>query len=205
MRRRLAWLSFAVASLVVVAFLFPVAILIRNQAQNRALSGAERDVGSLAAAMAVAGSADSGAAISSEFAEAVLVAFGTPAELSIIFPDGTVVGEPVGLSASIDQARRGAAFTARAEGGVEVLIPVLLPDAPVAEGSVVVRTFVTDRDLSRGVNIAWMMLAGLGVFIIGVAVFAADRLGRFHRRVGLCAICRQSLLLHKLGVEEQSW
>ena len=178
MRRRLAWLSFAVASLVVVAFLFPVAILIRNQAQNRALSGAERDVGSLAAAMAVAGSADGGGTISSEFAEAVLVAFGTPTGLSIIFPDGTVVGEPVGHSASIDQARRGAAFTARAEGGAEVLIPVLLPDAPVAEGSVVVRTFVPDRDLSRGVNIAWMMLAGLAVFIIGVAVFAADRLGR---------------------------
>ncbi len=178
MRRRLAWLSFAVASLVVVAFLFPVAILIRNQAQNRALSGAERDVGSLAAAMAVAGSADSGATISAEFAEAVLLAFGAPEGLSIILPDGIVVGEPVDMSASIEQARRGAAFTARAVGGAEVLIPVLLPDAPVTEGAVVVRTFVSDHDLSRGVDVAWMMLAGLAFFIIGVAVFAADRLGR---------------------------
>jgi signal transduction histidine kinase len=178
MRRRLAWLSFAVASLVVVAFLFPVAILIRNQAQNRALSGAERDVGALAAAMAVAGSVDSNGTISSEFADAVLIAFGTPAGLTIIFPDGSIVGTPVEVSVSIEQARLGAAFTARTDGGAEVLVPVLLPDAPVSEGAVVVRTFVSDEELSRGVNVAWLMLAGLGLFIIVVAVFAADRLGR---------------------------
>ena len=137
-----------------------------------------RDVGSLAAAMAVSGSTDSSATISAEFAEAVLLAFGSPDGLSIILPDATVIGEPVEVSASIDQARLGAAFTARAVGGAEVLIPVLLPDAPVTEGAVVVRTFVSDHDLSRGVDVAWMMLAGLAVFIIGVAVFAADRLGR---------------------------
>lgn len=43
MRRRLAFLSLAVASLVVVAFLVPVGILIRNQAQSTALRSAERD------------------------------------------------------------------------------------------------------------------------------------------------------------------
>ncbi len=178
MRRRLAWLSFAVASLVVVAFLFPVAILIRNQAQNRALSGAERDAGSVAAALAVGGSVSSGDGISPDFGRTVLAAFAEPEGLSIIFPDGTVVGSDVAITPNVNQARRGAAFTAKAEGGAEVLVAVLLPDAPSDDSAIVVRAFVPDAELTSGVAAAWSMLGALGVFLIGVAVFAADRLGR---------------------------
>lgn len=178
MRRRLAWLSFAVASLVVVAFLFPVAILIRNQAQNRALAGAERDVGSVAAALAVSGVVGPGGASTPEFAETVLAAFGDPDGLSVIFPDGTVVGTPVEPSASISQAQRGAAFSATVEGGAEVLAAVLSPDGPTEDNAIVVRSFVPDEELTRGVLAAWLMLGALGLFLIGVAVLAADRLGR---------------------------
>jgi len=178
MRRRLAWLSFAVASLVVVAFLFPVAILIRNQAQNRALSGAERTVGSVAAALAVGGFVGLDGSITPEFAEIVLAAFDNPDGLSVIFPDGTVVGEPVAMSPSIEQAQKGAAFTAKIDGGAEVLIPVLGPDSTVTDEAVVVRAFVPDEELTRGVAAAWAMLAGLGAFLILVAMVAADRLGR---------------------------
>ena len=78
MRRRLALLSLAVASLVVVAFLVPVGLLIRNQAQTRALSAAERDAQSVAAALAVGGVASPGAGITPEFAQTVLDAFGNP-------------------------------------------------------------------------------------------------------------------------------
>ena len=42
MRRRIALLSLAVTSLVVISFLIPLALLVRNQAENRALSRAER-------------------------------------------------------------------------------------------------------------------------------------------------------------------
>jgi signal transduction histidine kinase len=178
MRRRLAWLSFAVASLVVVAFLFPVGILIRNQAQNRALSGAERDAGSVAAALAVGGSVGIDGSITPEFAVIVLAAFDNPDGLSVIFPDGTVVGAPVEPSQSIEQAQRGAAFTAKIDGGAEVLIPVLGPDSTVTDVAVVVRALVSDEDLTRGVATAWAMLAGLGVFLILFAMLAADRLGR---------------------------
>ncbi len=178
MRRRLAWLSFAVASLVVVASLFPVAILIRNQAQNRALAAAERDAGSVAAALAVAGAVAPEASITPEFAETVLTAFGNPTGLSVVFPDGTVVGAPAEVTPSIEQARLGAAFTVRIDDGAEVLVPVLLPDAATDPEAVVVRAFVPDSELTRGVATAWLMLAALGVFLIAVAVFAADRLGR---------------------------
>ena len=178
MRRQLALLSLAVASLVVVAFLVPVGILIRNQAQTRALSSAERDAQSVAAALAVAASAAPNGVITPEFAEAVLARFGNPPGLSIVFFEGTVVGDPVVPSPNVDQARRGAAFTASTEGGAEVLVPVLLPDTPDSDGTVVVRAFVPDSELRKGVALAWVMLFGLGIAIIAIALFAADWLGR---------------------------
>jgi hypothetical protein len=131
MRRRLALLSLAVASLVVVAFLIPVGILIRNQAQTRALSSAERDAQSVAAAIAVLAPASPRGVVTPEYARAVLGRFGNPAELSVIFVDDTVVGGVAVPSRNVEQARRGAAFTAAVEGGAEVLVPVLLPDALV--------------------------------------------------------------------------
>lgn len=178
MRRQLALLSLAVATLVVVAFLVPVAILIRNQAQTSALSSAERDAQSVAAALAVAASASPSGAITPELAEAVLARFGDPEGLSIIFSNGTVVGDPVEPSANVEQARLGAAFTAAVDGGAEVLVPVLLPDTPDSEGTVVVRAFVPDEELTEGVTQAWLMLFGLGIAIILIAMFAADWLGR---------------------------
>ena len=178
MRRSIALLSFAVASLVVVAFLVPVGILIRNQAQTSALSAAERDAQSVAAAIAVAGTAESGRDVSEEFANDVYVAFGEPEYLSIILPDGTVVGAPTDVSANIELARLGTAFTAKVDDGAEVLVPVLFPDTPEASGTVVVRAFVPDDQLAEGVSVAWAMLVGLGIAIIGISLFFADRLGR---------------------------
>ncbi len=175
MRRRLAFLSIAVASLVVVAFLVPIAILIRNQAQARALSDAERDAQSVAAALAVVGT-DEG--ITPQLADAILTAFGNPEGLSVIFVSGEVVGAPVDSEENLGQAQGGAAFTAKTQDGAEVLVPVLTADAPIQGETVVVRAFVSDEELSRGVPLAWAMLIGLGVFLIGVAVIAADRLGR---------------------------
>ncbi|GMQ94197.1 MAG: HAMP domain-containing sensor histidine kinase [Acidimicrobiia bacterium] len=175
MRRRLAFLSLAVASLVVVAFLFPVAILIRNQAQTRALSDAERDAQSVATALAVVGT-DEG--ITPELADAILTAFGYPDDLSVIFVSGEIVGTPIGSLEHLGQAQSGAAFTAKTKGGAEVLVPVLTADAPIQGDTVVVRAFVSDEALSKGVLVAWAMLFGLGLFLIAIATFAADRLGR---------------------------
>ena len=184
MRRRLALLSLAVASLVVVAFLLPLGILLRNQAQTRALAGAERDAQSVAAALAVAGFGASGESIDNAFAETILAAFGNPVGLSIIFDERNIVGTEVVWSNSIEQSQRGAAFTAKTDDGAEVLVPVLVPDpvlspgVPAVDATVVVRAFVTDDELTQGVALAWAMVLGLGVFLIAVALFAADMLGR---------------------------
>jgi signal transduction histidine kinase len=175
MRKSLALLSLAVASLVVVAFLVPVAILIRNQANTRALSDAERDAQSVAAALAVVG-ADEG--ITPELADAILTSFGNPEGLSVIFVSGEVVGVDIGSAENLGQAQGGAAFTARTDDGAEVLVPVLTADAPIQDETVVVRAFSSDDELSEGVPLAWAMLLGLGLFLVGIATFAADRLGR---------------------------
>jgi len=177
MRRRLATLSLAVTSLVVFAFIIPLALLVRNQAADRALSDAERDAQALAAALAVVGGTDDGGpVVSPESAQAVINAL--PREVSIIFPDGSYRGAPYLDSPNIDVARDGQAFTASAVGGAEVLVPILAADTPQARDTVVVRAFVADDELTEGVALAWVMLAGLGVFLIAVAMLAADRLGR---------------------------
>ena len=136
---------------------------------------AERDVQSVAAALAVVGTYEG---ITPDLAEAILKAFDNPDDLSAIFVSGRVVGAPIRSTENIGQARRGAAFTAKTDGGAEVLVPVLTADAPIQGDAVVVRAFVSDQDLSEGVVVAWAMLMGLGVFLIVVAVLAADGLGR---------------------------
>ncbi|CAN5290862.1 HAMP domain-containing sensor histidine kinase [soil metagenome] len=184
MRRQLAMVSLAVILLVVVAFLVPLALVVRNQAADRALSRAERDVQAIAAALAVA-PATMGAEISRELAADVLRAFGGESNFTVVFPDGRTVGRDFEPSPALAQARRGTAFSTTIEGGYEVLVPVLdtfdLPTPGEVEPpmrTVVVRTEVPDGELRRGVTTAWWMLGALGVFLVTIAVIAADRLGR---------------------------
>ena len=183
MRRRLALVSLAVASLVVVAFIIPLASLLRNQAENRALSKGETDAQTIAATLAVADTvsddvADSVVVVTQDLAQRVIAAYANRTQISIIFPDGTVIGDPVEIGPAIEEARRGVAFSVEVDGGIAVLVPVLSADAPAQETTVVVRKFVADEELTQGVAVAWLMLGGLGIFLIVVAVVAADRLGR---------------------------
>jgi methyl-accepting chemotaxis protein len=178
MRRRLALVSLAVTVLVALAFLVPLALLVRNQAADRALLRAERDAQAMAAALAVA-PVTGNTMLTPAVAEALLLAFGAEDGVTVIFPDGTQVGAPYEETAGLEQARSGAAFTARLDGGdAEVLVPVLAADAPTSGSTVVVRTEVSRTEQTQGVAVAWAMLALLGVFLVGVATLAADRLAR---------------------------
>jgi len=194
-RRRLAFLSLAVSSLVVIAFLIPLGILVRNQAENRALTRGERFSQSIAASLAVAGSSESGPGVTPDLATVVIDAFGEPEGTSVIFPDGTVVGTPTEVSVNVESAQAGAAFTARIPGGAEVLVPVLVADSPTNEDTVVVRSFVSGEELTEGVLTAWAMLGALGLFLIVVAMIAADRLGQSIVR----PVADLSSAAHRLG------
>lgn len=178
MRRQLALLSVSVATLVVLAALVPLATLISNQVRSRALAAAETNAQSVAAALAVASAAEPEAGVTIDLAEAVIEAFQSRPGLSIIFPDGTHRGGPYNENANLDRAREGDAFTATTPEGAEVLVPVLVADAPAEPAAVVVRAEVGNAQLREGVYLTWLLLALLGVFLVVVAGVATDRLGQ---------------------------
>jgi signal transduction histidine kinase len=158
--------------LIVLAFFIPLATLVANQAEGRALAAAEQAAESVATAIAVAdvlGEAGAGTAASAQLA---LAAAGAE-DVSVFLPDGEVIGAAAAPGPNLDRARSGAAITARIVDGAEILVPVV-----TAEGTLVVRSFVATDELRRGVTAARMILAILGVFLIAAAMFLADRLGR---------------------------
>lgn len=169
MRRRLIVLSLATTLLVVVAFLVPLGLLVRRQAIESAKVAAERDAQSVAGLVALALALDDepgavSAAIG-DLPEGTIVVLGLDDALGAPLPgQGT-------LAPLAAQAR--ATISSTVEGGWEVALPVV--------GStevVVVDSFVTDAELTAGVAIAWTFLVALGVVLVGVAVWLADRMGR---------------------------
>lgn len=169
MRRRLILLALAITSLVVIALVVPLCLLVRDQAETRALARAQRTAQSVAAGLAVAESLEEGV---SPAVAAFVIALTGDDLTSVHLADGTIVGEPTS-SPNVAIASTGRAFTAAVDGGAEVLVPVTT-DGPAH----VVVTFVPDEALRRGVTAAWIALGSLGLVLIGVAVAVADRLGR---------------------------
>jgi signal transduction histidine kinase len=178
MRRRLVALAATTTIMVALAFLIPLAVLVRTLARDRALSAAELEAQSLAPVLAL--TRDTTALDAAVRATNP----GARGRLVIILPDGTTVGGPPGgdgLAAddprerdNLALARQGRAFSAPARGGIEVLVPVALE----AEQTAVVRVLVPTSVLERGVASAWAVEAALGITLVASAVFVADRLAR---------------------------
>lgn len=157
MRRWLALLVAATTSLVLIALLVPMALLIRAVAENGAMSRA------------------------TAAAESVAVAVGTPdlpltveqvsRPVTVFLPDGATVGSPARRSDAVRLAATGRSVTAAAPGGREVLVSAQSPG-----GTAVIRVFVPDDELGRGVREAWLalLLIGLGLVVLGIVL--ADRL-----------------------------
>src|SRR5437870_1891315 len=120
MRRRLVALAATTTIMVALAFLIPLAVLVRTLARDRALSAAELEAQSLAPVLAL--TRDTAAL------EAAVAATtpGAKGRLVIILPDGTKVGGSSGAGdAGTDDprevdnlalARKGRAFSAPARG-----------------------------------------------------------------------------------------
>jgi signal transduction histidine kinase len=178
MRRRLVALAATTTIMVALAFLIPLAVLVRTLARDRALSAAELEAQSLAPVLAL--TQDTTALDAAVRATNP----GARGRLTILLPDGTRVGGPPGdegdLSADARErdnlalARQGRAFSAPARGGIEVLVPVALE----ADKTAVVRVLVPNSVLERGVASAWAVEAALGITLVASAVFVADRLAR---------------------------
>lgn len=165
MRRWLGLSAVATTSIVVLAFLIPLAALIRDLAADRAMASAERNAQTVAQLAATLD--DSPEAIRSFH-------LALPSNVSIQLAPGEVIGAalPIGLDLT-EAATLGEASRQPVAGGQAVVVPVLKQ----ANSWIVVVTVPTAA-LMENVIASWVVLAALGLALIGVAALVADRLGR---------------------------
>ncbi|HEX6578700.1 MAG TPA: HAMP domain-containing sensor histidine kinase [Jiangellaceae bacterium] len=167
MRRSLALLVAATTSLVLVAFLVPLAVLIRSTTADQAVSAAAGRAAALTPVVATSDSDTVGLALAAAEAD-------TDQPFTVFYPDGSSVGAAAERSNAVElAATRGESLVADADGGRVVLVAVGL-----AEGTAVIQTFVSAAELSDGVVRTWLVLAVLGACLVALGVVVADRLAR---------------------------
>lgn len=169
MRRRLALLTLATTTLVVISFLIPLGLLVRREATNRARDGAEEKAQAAASLIALATTLEADPASVASAVEPL-----APGVI-VVFADGTVLGQPLeGQGTLVTEAQTSqSTISAEVPGGWELALPVI-----GRESTVIVDVFVTSEELSQGVVTAWLLLGVLGVALVGASVLLADRLGR---------------------------
>ena len=167
MRRRVLLLVAATTSLVLVAFLVPLALLVRTVAAERAVLAATADAQALTALVAVADPAALALAVAQVDATSA-------AQVSVFTADGAVLGAAAPRTPLVELAARGSSASGLVDGGREIVFAVRDPQGRTG----VIRTFVTDAALTTGVGRAWLLLALLGVVLLAVSLLVADRLAR---------------------------
>jgi len=187
-RLTLALVSAAVTSMVAIAFLIPLAVIVRDVARDQAFTSAQLVGAAIEPVLAVSTdravldraivSTPAGAAgqlavyltgpIPTTAAGATAAgATGTPAA-------GTLVGGPQRAS-TVDL--RNAATAARSfitpvPGGYAVLQPVALADGRMA----VTEVYVPAAAVTRGVAASWAVMTAIALVLVAVSVAVADRL-----------------------------
>nr|WP_204343033.1 HAMP domain-containing sensor histidine kinase [Micromonospora terminaliae] len=150
-----------------VAFLVPLAVLVRTVAADRATVRAAADAQSL---VPLVGTADP----DTVRLTVDQLAAGSRREVTVFLADGTVLGARVARTPAVDLAARGQSLTVESAAGREVVIAVQgRPD-----GTAVIRTVVPRAELTAGVTRAWLVLALLGLLLVLVGLAVADRLAR---------------------------
>jgi signal transduction histidine kinase len=162
MRRRLALLVAAVMAMVLVAFAVPLALMVRLLIADRAIADATDTARSVSALVATGASRAS--------LRQAIPAAGPP--VTVFLSSQRPLGAPARRTPAVRLAERGGSFTVAESGGREIVIAV----QGLASGPAVVRTFVTNAELTRGVPQAWLILAALGVILLGLGVAVAVRL-----------------------------
>lgn len=173
MRARLNLVVGAVTAMVVIAFLFPLTLMVRELAADGAATAGQNEADIIAQFIALqAGTAEAETLI--EGVRAVRDEYPTS---FIVATEDTqkVIGEPVPADENIDAAVNGATFRAAVTGGQAIYAPVVLPSSGQ---TIVVRVFVSDAALTEGVARSTAILILLGLVLVGIAIAVADRLGR---------------------------
>ncbi|HET6481773.1 MAG TPA: HAMP domain-containing sensor histidine kinase [Actinoplanes sp.] len=168
MRSRLTLLVLATTSLMMIAFLVPLALLVRQVAQDRATVRATADIQGLVTAVGTADPVGLGQTV-----EQLAVTSGRP--ITVYLPDGTVLGSPQAATPAVRLASLGQSLTVASDsGGREIVVAV----QGRADGTAVIRTVVSPAEGATGVTRSWLVLFGLGALLVGLGVLVADRLAR---------------------------
>jgi signal transduction histidine kinase len=157
----------AAMSLVLIAFLVPLALLLRSVAADRAVTAATAEVQSLTSLVAT--TAENPRALQS-----AVDLMNASDPVTVYLPDGTIVGASVPRTPGVQLAALQGSITIAESNGREILVAV----QGLRGGTAVVRTFVDEAELTRGVHSAWLVLVILGVLLLALGVFVADRLAR---------------------------
>ncbi len=170
MRLRVIWLVLAIGSLMLVSLMLPLALLLRTFAANSAVSGATIRAQFMAPLLATLTAKDLRIYVDRVNQQ-------HPAEpVTIFLPDGQRLGAVTPASSEVRLARSGQSFSEPAPGGVAIFVAVAgIGPRP---GTAVIRTFVPDPQLRRGVARAWLLLALVALGLLAMAVFVAAQLTR---------------------------
>jgi methyl-accepting chemotaxis protein len=168
MRLRIIFLAIATSSLVLVAFLLPLAIVLRTRAADRAISTATIQAQDLTPLVATLPARRLRRAV-----DHMNAADGnTP--VTVFLPAGRELGVAARRSAAVRLAAKGRSLTTVTPAGVQVLIAV----EGLPTGTAVIRTFVPGSQLRRGVARAWLLLGCVGFGLLTLSVAVADQLAR---------------------------
>jgi signal transduction histidine kinase len=170
MRRRLAVLVTATMALVLLAFVVPLALLVRVIVASNAVAQASHDLQPFSVLVAIDSPSDVRALTET-----------ASRRVTVFYPDGTIIGAPARRTPAVELSARGKSIVVQDAGGREVLVAV----QGLPQGTAVVRTFVSDAELDQGVTKAWLVLAALGVILLALGVAVGDRLvGTVTRPIG---------------------
>jgi signal transduction histidine kinase len=187
MRARVLLLVAATTSLLLIAFLVPLALLLRTVAADRATQGATLQAQALSSLVATADRAALALAVEQVNAD-------QDADVTVFLADGTQLGAPAPRSPLVELAVFGTSASGTVPGGREIVVAVR--DGSGAIG--VVRAFVPDAQLTLGVTRAWLLLAGLGLGLLVTSLIVADRLARSLVR----STAELAAVSHRLGQGE---
>ncbi len=165
MRRRLLLLTAATMSLVLVAFLVPLALLLRDVAEDRAVQSATSSAQSLAITTATTGREALALNVARVNADGQ--------QITVFLPDETTLGTEAPRTDAVELAfAESRSFSVAGSDGREIVFAAQDPAGETA----VIRAFVGADEMRAGVTRAWLVLAGLGVALLVLGVVVADRL-----------------------------
>jgi signal transduction histidine kinase len=161
--RRILLTLAATTAVVLIAFLVPLFVLVRDVAADRATNAALLVAQPLVPVVGTLAPEGIDAA-------ATQAADAADRPVTVYLADGTVLGSRVERTTAVDLAATGRSFVEENEDGRSVLVSV----AGRPEGNAVLRVDVPTSALRSGVTSAWLALLGLalGLFAVALAVGA---------------------------------